>query len=131
MSSRRDRIRQLAKTYFLANIRANAAAREADEARKALFRMMKDDDITEPFDMAFKVGKQPFAVEVYLDTPKEKYQDVGELRQRVTDNMFMSIISATKKAVEEIAGKGIAAMCERERDCKENVYVKPQRVIRE
>lgn len=109
-----------ALTYYHENEAMNAAKKVSSKARKEGYKMMKEAGI-ESF-----IHKPKDANVTYLikcARKKATYIDIDVLKKLVGENVFQQCISASKKDVEDFAGKDIAILCEKEADCPENLYV--------
>jgi len=118
-------LKALAKTVFLENKLSNGHKSVHDQTRKQLFTQMVGlalDRFT--FETKDQDNKK-LVLEVELGTPQVPGIDTAKLRTLVTDEVFMAIITATKKAVEDLAGKETAVLCEITKPGTTNVTVKP------
>jgi heme-binding NEAT domain protein len=115
---------QLAVQFHLNNAKANAAARAAEEAREALYKLMKDAGVSE-FKTQTTTENGPIALDAKLKTTKRSAIDVSALLKLVSSETFMKCVSATKAAVVDFAGTDVATRCSIEKLGTENVSVTP------
>lgn len=117
--------RELAKTFYLENEKMNAAKRASEAARKELFKLLSEEGIEAgKLQIVGEDGKK-VNLEVEVGSSKRTEQDVVKLRELLNnDDLFMLIVEASKKAVEEKAGKDVAIRCEVNKLGPVNVFVK-------
>lgn len=117
--------KQKARTFFLENAAMNAAKRKSEAERKALFAELERAGIAEfSFATTDSEGKK-VRLEVKVETPAAESIDVAILRTLVDDATFMRIVSASKKAVQEEAGKSVEVRATVSGEGTRNVFVKP------
>lgn len=128
----------LARTFYLENAVMNKAKSPAEKARKDLFKQLEaagieafdfettitEDDVTSyPSLKISEGGKLRLAVEVA--TPEVESIDVELLRPLVDEATFLTIVSASKKALEEAGRADLVPRVTVKREGKRNVSVKP------
>ncbi len=111
--------------YYEANKEANAAKAKADKARKALYAEMKQQGI-DAFFFDVKTGSSNVPMQAFLNTPMSDVPNVNQLKKELKPDVFMAVISATKKSVEAIGGKALLAKVCVSTPGEENVYVKKE-----
>ena len=117
-------MQQLAVQFHLNNVKANQASRLAEEAREALYKLMKDAGVSE-FKTQTTTENGPIALDAKLKTTKRSAIDVIALHKLVPAETFMKCVSATKTAVVDFAGTDVATRCSVEKLGTENVSVTP------
>lgn len=112
-----------ARLVFLAGVAMNAHKRVHDGARKELFATLLKNGIGAfSFETKDQQGKK-LRLEVAVSTPQRESIDVALLRSLVDDGTFMRIVQATKKAVEDEAGKAIEVQATIVGEGTQNVFV--------
>ena len=109
---------------FRKNQEMNAAKREYDAARKELFAMMEDAQM-ESFSIS-ETDPEGNRLELtsVVQTPEVTRIDVVRLRDQVTPDVFLKIVTATKTAVTDHAGKLVAESCLVTEEGTRNVTIK-------
>lgn len=101
----------LAKKMFDANKAKNEANRIYEASRKELAKEMRRLGITQ-FRVAHQNSEgQAIMLESLLETPVREVIDIEALQKQVTAAQFLDIVTASKKAVEDKAGKTVLARC--------------------
>lgn len=101
---------ETAQAFYAANKSKNKASAAEGKAKKALHKDMIAGNVREfQFDAAFEGSTTP--MKAVIDEDTVEVMDVAKLRQLVSDEDFMKIVSATKTAVTEIAGEHIVMQC--------------------
>lgn len=113
---------KLAKDFYRANSIANAEKRTAEQARELLYKEMKEAGV-ENFRTVFQSELGPVAIEAKLKTTTRKVIDIEALAKLVSPETFRKVVSASQKAVTEVAGSDIAVRCLVETTGDENVSV--------
>lgn len=113
---------KLAKDFYRANSVANAEKRTAEQARELLYKEMKEAGV-ENFRTVFQSELGPVAIEAKLKTTTRKVIDIEALAKLVSPETFRKVVSASQKAVTEVAGSDIAVRCLVETTGDENVSV--------
>lgn len=117
-------MRYLARDYYLENREMNRAKGAAEKARKALFKVMMEAGL-DGFDFATEDAEgQKLPLVVSVGATERKYWDVEKLRELVEEEQLFQIVTATKAAIEKVAGKDVAVLCERSAPGETNVSVK-------
>lgn len=116
-----QRLAALAAKYFTTNAEANRYKGEAEKLREELLKGMEKCGMKTLSRAALPTGA---LLSVEICAPAREAIDVEELRKAVTDPVFMKCISASKKAVEDNAGKNIVARCAVTKTGDVNVTVK-------
>ena len=100
----------LAQGFYEANKRKNAASVDERKQKGALHKLMIREGVSEfAFDGVFEGTTTPMVAAIKEDTVEQA--DVAKLRGLVDDETFMKIISATKKAITDIAGDHVYQRC--------------------
>lgn len=119
-------MKALAVKFHLNNVKANAAARAAEEAREALYKLMKDAGVSD-FKTQTTTENGSLSLDAKLKITKRSTIDVIELNKLVAPETFLKCISATKSAVVDAAGTDVAMRCSVEKQGTENVSVTPSK----
>lgn len=114
---------QLAARTYTENAAQNAAKGAYEKTRKELFAQMTAEGF-KSIDATAQIDGKSVALKAEISTPSVNYIDVEVLAKTVSHEVFLSIVTASQKAVEEKAGKGIAASATRTGTGTENVSVK-------
>lgn len=125
---------QLAVTFYTKNAEMNAAKKVAEKARKELYGGMKEVGLLK-FDLETNIDGKPFILDAEVGTGNDRTViDVEKLFKRYEDGKLsrenlISMLSATKKAVEEGngGGKELLAQVSHTESGTENVSVKPRK----
>lgn len=91
----------------VATVAANAMTREAKKAKDALNEWMVGNNVTSDSAFVDMPNGSRIKVIANIQEVSEDYMDIHKLQKLVDESTFMSIISATKTAVESIAGTNI------------------------
>jgi hypothetical protein len=114
-----------AREFYLQNSAMNAAKKNSEAERKALFASLEEAGI-DWFDFETKDAEgNRLRLAVQVMTPVTDSIDVELLRDLVDEPTFLRIVSASKKAVEEHADKSIAVLATVSGNGTRNVTVKP------
>jgi hypothetical protein len=116
-----QRLAALAAKYFATNAEANRYKGEAEKLREELLKGMEKCGMKTLSGATLPTGA---LLSVEVGAPAREAIDVEELRQAVTDPIFMKCVSASKKSVETHAGKHIVARCAVMQSGDTNVTVK-------
>lgn len=124
-NAKEDSMRQLAAEFFRENKAMNAAKSKAEKARKALYKMMKDNNLkTLSFDTS--IDGKTVSLDATISTPSGTAMDVAKLYKTLPFDEFISIVTASAKSVGDKAGKEIVAQVSVSTTGTENVSVKPK-----
>jgi uncharacterized protein (DUF1697 family) len=113
---------ELAVQFYSENTKANAHKRVADAARDGLYKAMKAENVSS-FRTVFQSEMGPVAIEAKVKAATRKVIDIETLAKIVSPETFRKVVSASQKAVTEIAGSDIAVRCLIEQTGEENVSV--------
>ncbi len=126
-------LRELAIETYKFNIMQNAAKKIYDKKRGLLLAQMKnmklkskifnDVEISETIDG--KVVTKKLNLEALVDRPEQEKADIFALHKLVDDELFLQIVSATKKSVVDLAGTAVFEQIKVTSEGEENVSVKP------
>lgn len=101
---------ETAEKLYVANKEKNAAASKERTAKKNLHKEMIGSNTSEfEFDGTYK--NTTTRMKAVIDSDEVEYMDVHTLKSLVDEDTFMKIVSATKTAVEEIAGEHVVIQC--------------------
>jgi len=114
---------QLAARTYTENAAQNKAKAAYEKTRKELFAQMTAEGF-KAIDATAQIDGKSVALKAEITTPSVNYIDVAVLAKLVSHEVFLLCVSASQKAVEENAGKGIAASATRTGTGTENVSVK-------
>lgn len=114
---------QLAARAYTENSAQNAAKNAYEKTRKDLFAKMTEEGF-KCIDASAQIDGKSVALRAEISTPSVNYIDVAVLAGIVSHEVFLKCVGASAKAVEEHAGKGIAASATRTGTGTENVSVK-------
>lgn len=114
---------QLAAQTYTQNAAQNAAKGAYEKTRAKLFAQMTAEGF-KSIDATATIDGKSVALKAEIATPSVNYIDVSVLAKLVSHEVFLTIVTASNKAVEEKAGKGIAASATRTGTGTENVSVK-------
>lgn len=117
-------MKRLAVEMHLENAKANEHGRKAEKAREALYKAMKDAGVKE-FNAETRVEKGTLSLVASIATPKRNVVDVAKLERLIPREQFVRCVSASQKAVTDVAGTEIATQVLVETLGTENVSVKP------
>lgn len=98
-------IKALAREYYLEKARVNDGEKKRDGLRLELLQAMEAGGVG---GFAFETTKEDGSkvrLAVEIETPDKVWIDVPALRDLVDEETFFRIVTASKKAVEEEAGK--------------------------
>ena len=115
---------ELVRATYKANVAKNAAGREEEKARKALYARMKEVKLTACQTVAVVDGKR-INLTAEISTPERVAVDVNLLRRLVTEEQFLKIVSASQTSVKEEVGDAVLRQCSVTTTGTENVSVKP------
>lgn len=124
-------MQKLAVEFFVANNRKNEEARVAEKNRKQLYGKMKEAKLNS-FDIDTNIDGKPITLSVEIGSGTQEKMDTLKLydlfkKGRITEEQFLSVISASKTAVEGKIGKDIAAQIAISTNTTENVSVSPRK----
>jgi hypothetical protein len=117
-------MKKLAVEFHLENQKANEHSLKADKAREKLYAAMKEAGITE-FNAETTTEKGTLSLRAFLKTTVRKSIDVAKLVKLISHEQFMRCVSATQKAVTDVAGGEVATQASVEVPGTENVSVSP------
>lgn len=118
-------LKKKARDFYLANLTTNASKKEAETARKDLYKDMKDGKISSfSFGTVGATGA-PVTLEVTIGTPSTDKMDLRKLIELVGLEAALDIATVTKGAVEETFGEKVAQQISTSVLGNENVSVKP------
>lgn len=117
-------IKELVSTVYSENQKSNAHKRKHDKARKDLYSDMKEAKLKTVNFPAVIDGKTK-NLEAKITVPDEMLIDMKKLRDLVTEEQWLDMISTTKGAIENIAGTAVAnqVITHKPNPDKENVKV--------
>lgn len=92
-------------------MQANAFKAKAEKEREALLKAMVGAGLKSADIDALGTEGAMLPLQAVVATPDREEIDVVALRKQVTDETFMKIVSATKKAVTEHAGSAVVTTC--------------------
>lgn len=99
-----------AQAFYEANKSKNKASSAETKAKNTLHKDMIRGSVSEfEFDATFEGSTTP--MKAVIDEDTVEVMDVAKLRQLVSEEDFMKIVSATKTAVKDIAGEHIVMQC--------------------
>jgi len=102
-----------AQAYFIANKAKNAASVKEGKAKKALHKAMVGGEVSKfEFQGRYEGNVTPMVASV--ESSVVEAADVSLLRGLVSDETFMEIVSATKKAIIDHAGEHVYMNCAKE-----------------
>jgi hypothetical protein len=120
-------LQTLAVEHYTNNSQMNACKGRAEKARKLLFAKMTDSGI-KSFDLATNIDGKPVLLEAIVAPSNSRTTvDIDKLRKTVSAEDFYAIVSATAKAVVDVAGKDVLARCSTIEPGTNNVTVKPKK----
>lgn len=119
-------MKKFAAEFHRENVAANKAGNRAKKARAALYALMKSEGV-KSFDLTTNVEGRDLSLGVEVSASERTLINVAELRRIVSEEQFLQAISATKTAVEEVAGKDVAMRVSYTETGTENVSVKPKK----
>lgn len=119
-----NQLKELAKRFFFRNVDANAASKEAKEARAELLGAMKNDGITQFNFQATLPSGATTTLGVELNTPSRDLVDPHKLANLVGMEKLLEIASIPKEKAEALFGKSVVAQCLTTVAGEENVNVK-------
>lgn len=93
---------QLTEEFYTANKEANAAKAKADKAKKALDRLMSQNEIDR-----VDTEVDGVAVEALYEGGTENVVDIQALRKLVGEQTFLEIVSASQKSVSDHLGDNV------------------------
>ena len=105
----KDTLKKLMKTVFVKNKQMNAAKREHDKARKELNDMMLAHEIKTVDDVTVKDDETNKMVNLSatIESRTTNAVDVQKLRELVTDDEFMQIVTANQAAVKKVVSTNV------------------------
>ena len=116
-------MKALAKKMYLSNKRKLEANKEYESARKELFQTMQDADVKDFYTVIEEAGKQVI-LDAEVSTASSRVIDLESLKKLVNDDkVFMSMLTASAKAVTEVVGTKILEECSSFEDGNTNVSV--------
>lgn len=120
-----------ATKFYTHNNAANAASNAATKARKELYGGMKKEGI-KSFDFETNIDGEKIMLAVEVSAGSREGADATALyalfkKGRITEDQFLSVISASKGAVEAKLGKDIFAQVAVATATAENANVKPKK----
>ena len=113
----------LVEQTFLANRDKNRASVRETQSRKKLLVQLKDAGIDQKFTHTFNVDNAPTTVEIEIATPEIGTIDIQKLKAKVSEEVFLKIVSATVAAVTKHAGTNLMQECLTTKPGTENVSV--------
>lgn len=109
---------------FQANLAQNRAKKEYDTKRKELLAKMKNEKhTTKKVTVVDSEGTDPVTLVATVATPINEKASVKKLRDKVDEDTFLLIVSATKEAIVKFAGSAVFEQCKESVDGTENVSV--------
>ncbi len=112
--SGRDQIRALAEKFHAANKAKNAAARDEKKLQADLDKAMAKVGEGEAWGMQHEftdAGGVLRKVSIRYEGAVKEAMDVVKLFTQVTEEVFLKIVSATRKNIETHAGKNAVNLC--------------------
>lgn len=125
-----DQLRTLAIEAFVANLQQNEAKRRYEKLRGELLGQMKAMKLKSKIfnDVELKDAEgnvKKVNIEAVVSAPEREKADVQALSKLVDTDTFMSIVSATKTDVVNIAGNAVFEQIKVVSEGEENVTIKP------
>ena len=103
-------LQDLAADVFATNKKMNALKREHDTKRKELLQQMETLGV-KSFDASATIGRSTTDITAKISTRNVETIDVEKLRELVSEEQFLAIVSATKKSVMDEVGGNVATQC--------------------
>lgn len=116
-----SKMQDLIRTVYTANKAYLAEKRVHDKARKELYESMLDQGI-ESFEM--ESDDDNIHLIASLESSRRDSVDVYKLKELVSEEQFMQIISATQTSVTKVVGSAILNQCVIAGKTSQNVKVK-------
>jgi len=117
----------LLREYAILNHHSNAYKRDMDAKKKELNIAMVRAGISDVSTAVTLPDGSVSMFEAAIGSQPEEVVDVALLRKLVSDDVFMSIISATKTAVKEKAGTNVLIVSTVEQEGREGLSIKKMR----
>ncbi len=118
-------LREMAIAAYKLNIMQNAAKKAYDKKRGELLAQMKNMKLKSKIFNNVDIDGHMVNLEASVDRPQQEKADIFALAKLVDNELFLQIVSATKKAVVDLAGTAVFEQIKVTSEGDENVSVKP------
>lgn len=122
------KMRQLAIDAYVANQAQNHAKKAYDKARGEVLGMMKSLNLkSKIFEDCQMPDGRTITLEAEVARPEQDKADVMALYNLVEKDLFLQMVSASKKNVEALAGTAVFNQVKVTSEGEENVTIKPMK----
>lgn len=111
--SGRDQIRLLAEQFYVANKAKNAASSDERRLQKELDKAMSKVGVGLPWGMEheFEVNGVTQKLVIRYEGAMKEIMDVAKLAAQVPMDILLKIVKASRKDIEDHAGKNVVNLC--------------------